>query len=172
MMRALHREMHDYCPEGDPAPGTTLVELTFQKGKIEHWIRFGHRSYERILDRHRSIVGFAPGSIFALNRWAANEHGTVASRIDILRATRHGDAYQTLPLVRPGGEILLRLTGWPKVRQALRAIDAVEALGIDPAIASPDHWRQVHNRLSAGLEPHRYTQDRHRAWIRRQRINP
>ena len=39
----------------------------------------------------------------------------------------------------------------------LQAIDAVEALGIDPADAAPDHWRHVHNRLAAGHEPRPYT---------------
>jgi C4-dicarboxylate transporter DctM subunit len=31
----------------------------------------------------------------------------------------------------------------------LQAIDAVEQLGVDPADACPDHWRQLHNRLLA-----------------------
>lgn len=151
---------------------TTLVELTFQRKKIEHWIRFGRKNYERLLDRHRSIVGFSPDSIFAFVRWAASDYGTVVARIDILRAVRRGEPFQTLPFVRPGGEILLRLNGWPKVQRALQAVDAVEALGIDPADASPDHWRQIHNRLSAGQEPNPYTPERHAAWVSRRRIAP
>ncbi|MFV0386942.1 DUF2840 domain-containing protein, partial [Paracoccus sp. (in: a-proteobacteria)] len=79
---------------------------------------------------------------------------------------------QTLPYVRPGGEILLRLNGWPKVQRALAAIDAVETLGLDPADASPDHWRHIHNRLTANLEPHSYTPERHAAWLHRRRIAP
>lgn len=158
-------------PDG-PAPFTTLVELTFAKRNVEHWIRFGRKSYEQILDRRRSVVGFAPDSIFALVRWAASEHGTIISRIDIVRAIRRGEPFQTLPFVRPGGDILLRLDGWPKVQRALAAIDAVEALGLDPADASSDHWRHVHNRLSAGLEPSAYTPERHAAWIGRWRIDP
>lgn len=158
-------------PDG-PAPFTTLVELTFQKQKIEHWIRFGRKSYEQILDRRRSIVGFAPNSVFAFVRWAAGEHGTVVSRLDIVRAIGRGEPFQTLPFVRPGGEILLRLNGWVKVQRALAAIDAVDALGIDPADASPDHWRHVHNRLSAGLEALAYSPERHAAWLGRRRIDP
>jgi hypothetical protein len=158
-------------PDG-PAPFTTLVELTFEKRKVERWIRFGRKSYEQILDRRRSIVGFAPDSIFAFVRWAAGEHGTVVSRIDIVRAIGRGEPFQTLPFVQPGGDILLRIDGWPKVQRALAAIDAVEALGLDPAEASPDHWRHVHNRLSAGLEPNAYTPERHAAWIGRRRIDP
>ncbi len=158
-------------PDG-PAPFTTLVELTFEKRKIEHWIRFGHKSYEQILDRRRSVVGFAPNAVFAFVRWAAGEHGTIISRLDIVRAIGRDEPCQTLPFVRPGGDILLRLDTWAKVERALQAIDAVEALGLDAADVSPDHWRHVHNRLTAGLEPDAYTPERHAAWLGRRRIAP
>jgi hypothetical protein len=155
-----------------PAPFTTLVELTFQKQKIEHWIRFGTTSYEQILDRRRRVVGFAPNSIFAFVRWAAGQHGTIISRIDIVRAIDRGEPFQTLPFVRPGGEILLKLEGWPKVERVLLAIDAIEQLGIDPEAVSPDHWRHVHNRLTAGVEPRAYGRDQHRAFLLLRRIEP
>ena len=74
--RAAHRARSRPRPDG-PAPFTTLVELTFQKQKVEHWIRFGRKNCEQILDRRRSIVGFAPNSIFAFVRWAASEYGTI-----------------------------------------------------------------------------------------------
>ena len=155
-------------PDG-PAPFTTLVELTWRHKRIEHWIRFGHKSYERILDRHRSIVGFAPNSIFAFVRWAANDFGTIISRIDIVRAVRRDEPFQTLPFVRPGGEILLRLDGWPKVERVLQAIDVIERIGIDPEEVSPYHWRHIHNRLAAGHEPRAYTLEHHRAFLLRLR---
>ena len=158
-------------PDG-PAPFTTLIELTFQKQKVEHWIRFGRKSYEQIIDRRRSIVGFAPESVFAFVRWASNDYGTIVSRLDILRAIGRGEPFQTVPFVRPGGEILLRIDGWPKVQRTLAVIDAVEALSVDPADASPDYWRHVHNRLSSGQEPNPYTPERHAAWIGRRRIAP
>ncbi len=164
--------MHDRPLPGGPAPFTTLVELTFQKQKVEHWIRFGHKSYEQILDRRRSIVGFAPNSVFAFVRWASGEHGTIISRIDIVRAIGRGEPFQTLPFVRPGGDILLRLDSWRQVQRALAAIDAVDALDIDPADASPDHWRHVHNRLTAGMEPRAYSPELHAAWLHRRRIAP
>ena len=151
-------------------PFTTLVDLTWQEGKVEHWIRFGRQTYERILDRHRRVVGFAPGSIFALNRWASNDYGTVISRIDILRAVGRDEPFQTLRFVRPGGDILLRLNGWPKVERVLQIVDAIEALGIAPADVSPEHWRHVHNRLTVGAGPRRYTRDQHHAWLKRRRI--
>jgi hypothetical protein len=166
------RRAHGPPLPDEPQPFTTLVELTFQKQKVEHWIRFGRKSYEKILDRRRSVVGFAPNSIFAFVRWAAGEHGTIISRIDIVRAIGRGEPFQTLPFVRPGGDILLRLDTWAKVERVLQAIDAVEALGLDASDVSPDHWRHVHNRLVAGQEPHAYTPERHAAWLRRRRIAP
>ena len=169
--RAVHRAHSRPLPDG-PAPFTTLVELTFDKRKVERWIRFGRKSYEQIIDRRRSLVGFAPESVFAFVRWAAGEHGTVMSRIDIVRAIGRGEPFQTLPFVRPGGDILLRLDSWAKVQRALTAIDAVEALGLDPADAAPDHWRHVHNRLTAGHELRAYSPEQHAAWIKRRRIAP
>jgi hypothetical protein len=153
------------------APDTlTHVELIWLEKRIEHWIRFGRDVAEQILDRRRRILSFAPNSVFAYVRWAANDYGTVVSRIDILRAIGPGEAFSTVAYVRPGGEILLRLSGWPKVERVLQAIDAVEQLGIHPADACPDHWRHVQNRLASGDAPRPYTSERHRAWLLRRRI--
>ena len=125
------------APERDAGPMLTRVELIWLEGRIEQWIRFGHEAGETILDRRRRILRFAPNSVFAFVRWASNDFGTVISRIDIVRAVDHGAPYQTLPFVRPGGDILLRISGWPKVERVLQAIDAVEAIGVDPAEAAP-----------------------------------
>lgn len=149
----------------------TLVELTWREKRIEYWIRFGQPNYEQVLDRHRRLVGFVPGAIFAFVRWAANDHGTVLSRLDIMRAVERGEPFQTLPFVRPGGDILLRVDGWPKVARVLEIIDTVEASGTDPAIASPDYWRHVHHRIATGMEPHGYTAERHAAWLKRGNID-
>lgn len=150
----------------------TDVDLIWIEKRLQRWIRFGHVASERVINRHRSSVAFAPGSVFAFVRWASNDFGTVVSRIDILRAVAAGEACSTVGFVRPGGESLLRVYGWPKVQRVLQAIDAVEALGIDPADAAPDHWRHIHNRLAVGAVPHGYTEERHAAWLKRQRIAP
>lgn len=150
----------------------TLVELTWREKHIEQRIRFGHAIEEQRLDRHRRVIAFASSSIFAFVRWAGNEHGTVISRIDIVRVVTAGEPFQTLPFVRPGGEILLRITGWARVERVLVAIDAIEAIGIDPADVAPDHWRHIHNRVSVG-EPFRlYSSEQHRAWLHRREVLP
>jgi len=154
-----------------PIGTLTHVELIWLEKQIEHWIRFGRDVAEQIADRRQRILSFAPGSIFAFVRWAGNDYGTVVSRIDILRAVASGEAYSTVGSVRPGGDILLRTSGWPKVERVLQAIDAIEQLGIDAADACPDHWRHIHNRLAAGDPPRAYTREQHRAWLLRRRID-
>jgi hypothetical protein len=150
----------------------TQVELLWLEKRIENRIRFGRAVEERILGRNRRVLSFAPGSTFAFVRWTSNDFGTVVSRIDILRAVGPGQRCSTIPYVRPGGEILLRLSGWPKVERVLQLIDAVEALGIDPVDAAPDYWHHVHNRLSVNEAPRTYTRSRHQAWQHRRRVAP
>jgi len=156
----------------NPADALTHVELTWVEKKIEHWIRFGEPAAEKILDYRRRVVSFLPGSIFAFVRWASNDFGTIVSRIDVVRAVAPAQPYQTLPFVRPGGEILLRIDGWPKVERVLQAIDSVEAIGVDPADAAPDHWRHIHSRLTVGHEPRAYSRGQHDAWLLRRRAQP
>jgi hypothetical protein len=97
-------------------------------------------------------------------RWEGGPFGTVASRLDIVRAVAPGAPMTLTPFVAPGGELLLRLRGWPRVQRALAAVDSVEALGVSPENAAPDYWRHVGNRILAGLEPRAYDAARHRAW--------
>jgi len=163
---------------GGPPPSAlthdrmTHVELTWIEKKIEYWIRFGREAHEQIIDRRQRVISFRPNTVFAFVRWAANDFGTIISRIDIVRAVEPGEAYQTLPFVRPGGEILLKIEGWPKVEDVLRHVDAIEAIGIDADAVSPEHWRHVHNRMAAGHQPRAYTVDQHRAFLLRGQVRP
>ncbi|MFN3263211.1 MAG: DUF2840 domain-containing protein [Pikeienuella sp.] len=150
----------------------TTVDLTWDEGRVERWIRFGRIAEETILTRAERRVSFDPGAVFALIRWASNAYGTVESRIDILCAVEAGAPCATVPFVTPGGEILLRLSGWPKVEAALAAIERVESCGVAPEDACPDHWRHLHNRLTAGLTPRLYAPARHAAWLKRRGLAP
>jgi hypothetical protein len=150
----------------------TRVELLWLAKRIENRIRFGRTVEERKLDHYRRIVSFAPGSIFGFVRWASNDFGTVLSRIDILRAVGVGEPCSTVPYIGPGAEILLHISGWPKVERVLQQIDAIEALSIDPADVAPDHWRHVQNQLITNELPRLYTRLRHQAWLHRRSVMP
>src|SRR6201989_1198902 len=149
----------------------TTVEVLWVEKRIENRVRFGRAVSEKVVDRNRRLLSYAPGSIFAFVRWTSNDFGTVLSRIDILRAAVPGQSYSTVPWIKPGGESLLRLAGWPKVERVLQLIDAVEALDIDPADAAPDYWHHAHNRLSVNEAPRPYTRSRHQAWLHRRRVS-
>jgi hypothetical protein len=152
------------------APELTHVDLLWIRQRVENRIRFGRTEQQHVIDHHWRVVSFSSGSIFAFVRWAANAYGTVMSRIDILRAVAPDERYVTVPDVHPGGDSLLRTWGWPRVEKVIQAIEAVEALGIDPADVAPDYWRHVHNRLSVGARPQPYTRSRHHAWLRRKQV--
>jgi uncharacterized protein DUF2840 len=78
----------------------TEVEVLWLEKRIENHIRFGRIVKERKkLDRHRRVLSFAPGSIFAVFRWTSNDFGTIISRIDMLRAVAPGQRCSTVPYV-------------------------------------------------------------------------
>jgi hypothetical protein len=161
---------------GGPAPiaqtsdSLTHVELTWIEKRIENWIRFGQEVRDEVLDRRRRIFSYRPGSVFAFVRWAANDFGTTSSRIDIVRAVEPNEPYQTLPFVQPGGDILLKIEGWPKVEQVLAAIDEAHEREMTVVALTGGSGHAVHNRLAAGEAPRAYTQRRHRAFLLRRRI--
>jgi hypothetical protein len=166
---------HPHTPESHStnevgASELTTVEILWLEKRIENSVRFGRPVSEKVLDRNRRVLSYAPGSIFAFVRWTSNDFGTILSRIDILRAAVPGRRYSTVPWIAPGGESLLRLSGWPKVEQVLQSIDSIEALGIHPADVAPDYWHHVHNRLSVNGTPRAYTRSRHQAWLHRRRV--
>jgi hypothetical protein len=152
------------------ASDLTTLELLWLEKRIENRARFGRPVSEKILDSNRRVLSFSPGSVFAFVRWTSNDFGTVLSRVDILRAVTPGQAYSTVPWITPGGESLLRLSGWPKVERVLQLIDVVESLGVDPADAAPDYWHHVHNRLSVNETPRPYTRSRHQVWLQRRGV--
>lgn len=148
----------------------TQVDLLHLAGRDERWIRFGQQCSEQIIDRKRRILCFREGALFALVCWQANDYGTTKSTIHIVRAVAAGAPCATLPFVRPGGDILLHIWGWPKVERVFAHLASIEQLGIDPADVAPDHYRHLHNRLRAGFAPRDYSLAQHRAWQLKQRI--
>jgi Protein of unknown function (DUF2840) len=163
------------APVAAPAtaePMHTHVELHWHEKQREDWLKFGKPTASRIIDRHVRVESYAAGQVFALVRWASNEHGTIRSSLDIVRAVARGETFTTLAQIDPGGDILLSVSGWPKVAQVFRQIDAIEAADIDPCEVAPDHWRHIHNRFAIAAKVNPYTPERHRAWLSRKALLP
>lgn len=152
------------------ASTATTVELIWLKDRLQRWVRFGQPADEIVHDRRCRAVTFVPGAVFALVHWEAGDYGTTLSRLWVLRAAEPGEPFDRVPFVNPGAEVLLDLTTWVKVRAGLAAIDAVEALGINPERVCPDHWRHVGGRIAVAEPASSYTRARHRAWLSRKRL--
>lgn len=148
----------------------TYVELYWVEGKCEHWLRFGKPKSDVIIDRRGRKLTFGEGQVLALVRWASNDYGTVRSQLDIIRCVSSGEPFTTLAGVDPGGDILLSISGWPKVERVFKLIDTIDALGIDHCEVSPEHWRHVHNRLAVADVPRGYSREQHRAWLSRKAL--
>jgi hypothetical protein len=133
-------------------------------------LRFGRPVASRIRDRKRRIESYAPGQTFGFVRWASNDYGTALSRFDVLLAVPDGAPFTSFPHVDPGAEILLSVSGWPRVRRVFGLIDTISDAGIDPCDVAPDYWRHIHNRVAASQQPRGYSADRHRAWLARRRF--
>lgn len=153
-----------------PRDALTWVELIDDEGRTERWIRFGCVVEAPAVSRRNRFVAFAPGAVFAYVRWACGPRGALGARLDILQAVDRTGARVAVPGVTPGAVSLLRLNGWGRVRHALAVIDAVAETGVALEAVAPDHWRHVHNRMTAGLAPQAYTQVRHRALKLRQAL--
>ena len=61
--------------------------------------------------------------------------------------------------------LLLHAENEPAVRAVLERIDAIAALGIAPAAATPAYWCTLANRLAARLPLPGYSAERHAAWL-------
>lgn len=152
-----------------PTP-LTEVELIWLDGRVQRWIRFGHYVTERIIDRRRRVLSFAPSSVFALVHWEGGQYGTTLSRIWVLRTLRPGEIGAAVPKVTPTVEVLLDLKTWTKVLAVLAVIDAIEAVGLRPCSVAPDHWRHVGHRIAVAQTPTTYDRRRHQAWLMRKRL--
>ena len=154
------------APSTQPASAPlTRVALAYIEPRFKLYLRFGEPARTQRLDRWRSLAVFMPNAVFCRIRWQANDYGTVRWQLMVIQACTPLDAAQRIPGVQPGARLLLHAEGEQSVRVVLERIDAIEALGIAPAAASPAYWRTLANRLAARLPLPEYTAERHAGWL-------
>ena len=154
------------APSGQPASTPlTRVALAYIEPRFKLYLRFGEPACTLRLDRWRSLAVFMPNTVFCRIRWQANDYGTVRWQLMVIQACTPLDAAQRIPGVQPGARLLLHAEGEQSVRAVLERIDAIKALGIAPAAASPAYWRTLANRLAVRLPLPDYSAERHAAWL-------
>jgi hypothetical protein len=148
-----------------PAPQLTRVVLAFVPERVNNRLRYGHPVHEIVLDRWRTIVQFAPESVFCRVCWLANDYGTTVWNLSVLQAGRAGESLNSMAGIFPGARRLLHASGELKVQRVLHVVDAIETLAIDPAAVSPAYWELLHNRLATREQLPDYTLERHAAHL-------
>ena len=143
----------------------TRVALAYIEPRFKLYLRFGEPACTLRLDRWRSLAVFMPNTVFCRIRWQANDYGTVRWQLMVIQACTPLDAAQRIPGVQPGARLLLHAEGEQSVRAVLERSDAIKALGIAPAAASPAYWRTLANRLAVRLPLPDYSAERHAAWL-------
>ena len=150
-----------------PRPAPMRVSLAFVEHRVNVWLRFGQPVHEMVLDRWRRVATFEPSAVCCRVKWIGNDYGTALWQLMVLQAPMSFDGTQRISGVAPGARILLRADGERQVKAVLEVIDAIEALGIDPAEVAATYWRTVGNRLAARLPLPDYTTERHAAHLAR-----
>jgi len=154
------------APVGQPASAPlTRVALAYIDQRFDLYLRFGEPARIIRLDNWRRCAVFLPNALFCRIRWQANDYGTVRWQLMVMQACTLLDGAQRIPGVQPGACLLLHAEGDGQVRAVLARIDAIEALSIQPADASPAYWRTLGNRLAARLPLPDYSAERHAAWL-------
>lgn len=150
-----------------PRPVHMRVSLAFVEHRVNLWLRFGRPVRETMVDRWRRVATFEPNAVCCRVKWIGNDYGTALWQLMVLEAPMPFDGAQRIADVTPGACILLRADGEQQVKAVLDVIDAIEALGIDPAVVAVTYWRTVGNRLAARQPPPDYTTERHAAHLAR-----
>jgi hypothetical protein len=150
-----------------PRPVHMRVSLAFVEHRVNLWLRFGRPVRETVVDRWRRVATFEPNAVCCRVKWIGNDYGTALWQLMVLEAPMPFDGAQRIAGVTPGACILLRADGEQQVKAVLDVIDAIEALGIDPAAVAVTYWRTVGNRLAARQPPPDYTTERHAAHLAR-----
>jgi len=122
------------------------VKLLFGVPAASEDLRFSEGS-------SRKNVYFKPDSLFALELWSANDHGTVIWKVYVLRAVWPGETANRVPQVEPGAEILLHARGRGRVRKVLHWLNHLHDEIEDLSGLSPEYFQSAHYSLKNGLEP-------------------
>ncbi len=151
----------------------THVELTWIEKKIEYWIRFGRRR-PRADSRSPPAYRLLPAGLhlrvrpLGLQRF---RHGHLAHRHRARRLATANPIRRCRSCARAVTSCSSSKAGRRSSTYSSSSTPSRHSASIRRTV-SPDHWRHVHNRLTAGHEPRAYTFEQHRAFLKRRRAEP
>lgn len=131
----------------------TAVIVSYRKNRRNHRIVFGTPVTEIRRGWRRKIAVFAPGAVFAYERWRGDAYGTQDWRLFICEAKKSG-AVARIPGVLPGADILLAAKGKTRVKRVFAGMDAMRGAFGPIETIPPWRWRRLHNDIeNGGFDP-------------------
>lgn len=129
----------------------TLVSLSWRKKRRNHRLLFGVPRGEIRLDWQRNLAVFAPGDLFAYERWEASKYGTTHWSICVLQAGAPGDHLTALQGLKPGAILLAKRSGKRACTILLSEFDRIRKTKPLESVRAND-WCQIGNHLAVGLD--------------------
>lgn len=131
----------------------TVVIVSYRKNRRNNRIVFGEPQMEIRRGWRRRIAAFAPGVVFAYERWRGDRYGTQDWRLFICEA-KAGGAIVKIPGVLPGADVLLAAKGKTRVKRVFAAMDAMRGAFGPFETIPPWRWRRFHNDIeTSGYDP-------------------
>jgi len=130
-------------------PRLTAVIVSYRKKRRNHRILFGTPALEIRRGWRRRIAAFAPGAVFAYERWRGDAYGTQDWRLFICEAKECGPVAQ-IPGVMPGADILLAARGKTRIKKTFAAFQAMLSAYGPLETVPPWRWRRVQNEIETG----------------------
>ncbi|MEO9901218.1 DUF2840 domain-containing protein [Nisaea sp.] len=134
------------------------IRETFAEGRRNIWVMGGYveegAEIENIPGFRRRLMLADPKKTALIQRWAANEYGTVLS--EIIAFTGGGTAF--IPEIDKQVAILMYLRTWDVCSRFMPVYDGIKETGVWPLL-TPRWWRLCDIRLNAGQPAPPITRD-------------
>lgn len=152
----------------------TRIETIFLKDRVNHYTRFGRPVMKNSGPSYRGYEYYGPGQLVGYVQWYAGDYGSRLWRFIILMTVfgTQKCVLQAVPGIAPGAVIIMDIEGALKVRVAMKVLDQIEGIGIDPADVSPAYYGHLHQRIMINQSCHRYTMEQHQSFLNEQRLLP
>ena len=150
----------------------TEVKVIFLHEQVNHYTRFGHPVLKETITPHQGFEYYPPKALVGYIQWQGGDYGSRLWRFMIFMAVKHShkSPLQVIEAVTPAVNLILDLEGATKVRAALKAIDHIESLGLDPADESPAFYGYLHQRITVNQPYHPYSIKQHDSYLKEKGI--